>query len=463
MIREFLSAGDVGLDDSIETDICIVGGGAAGIALARELIGGGQRVVLLEAGGFDHDADAEADSFEIEHVGTIQNNPIPSRGRWFGGSTNLWFGRIARPDAIDLEHRSWVPHSGWPLTIEELDPWMDVGARILEVAHSAQLRISQWAPNSTIEAFKIEQLTDLGVFLWSDAPNMARSSRSMLKRADNVVLITDATAHELVSADADSIASVSVVGPGGRTFRVVASSFVLAAGGLENPRLLLASTATHPNGVGNQHDNVGRYYLDHPRGEGLARVDLRGLTPAQLDRFTLLHERADSPYGKTQLRVIFDEHLQHKEELLNHALHGYLVSDEQRGPGFESYKRIRTRVQQRRIDDRGELMSDVAAVARTTPQLARLAVNRLRGRSRPTEFVVIDQLEQEPDRESRVTVIRDRLDRFGLPRCASTGASVTPHGDPNSGCTNCSVTCWIARESPVSTATCSTAPTGITN
>lgn len=411
----FDRAEDIAPDAQLSADVCVVGSGAAGITLARQLAGI-RRVILLEAGAFHQDHAAEADSFAIEHLGTPQRNLIPSRGRWYGGSTNLWFGRIARPDPIDLAPRSWVAKSGWPLTEDDLAPWLDVAAEILGVAHPDKLEIATWPSNPTIETFADGEATTLGVFLWADKMLMGHHARATIEASRDVRLVTNATVTELIPAEGSStVRAVAVVGPGGRRFQVAASQFVLAAGGLENPRLLLASTGRSPAGLGNEHDNVGRYYLDHPRGEGLARVDLRGLDDSQIERLAMLDERVNSPYGKVQLRVAFTEKLQRREELLNHALHGYLVSDAQRGPAFDSYKRLRERVRRRQVGDRRQIAEDLGALVRSTPQLAALAFNRALGRTRPTEFVVIDQMEQEPDATSRVTIEPRVTDRFGLP------------------------------------------------
>ncbi|MGA2189115.1 MAG: GMC family oxidoreductase [Steroidobacteraceae bacterium] len=53
---------------------------------------------------------------------------------------------------------------------------------------------------------------------------------------------------------------------GGKTLTVTAKQFVLAAGGLEVARLLLASRDVHPTGIGNGRDVVGRYYMCHLAG-----------------------------------------------------------------------------------------------------------------------------------------------------------------------------------------------------
>ena len=41
----------------LEADVCIIGAGAAGISLAREFRNKRFRVILLESGGFEPDAE----------------------------------------------------------------------------------------------------------------------------------------------------------------------------------------------------------------------------------------------------------------------------------------------------------------------------------------------------------------------------------------------------------------------
>ena len=195
-----------------------------------------------------------------------------------------------------------------------------------------------------------------------------------------------------------------------------ATTYVLAAGGLENPRLLLASTARSPRGVGNGSDLVGRYYLDHPRGEGLATVDLRDLAPRQVERLLLLGEKSKSEYGKVQLRVTFPETMQREETLLNHSLHAHLVSDIHNAPGYVAARRLVERLRNRDRGAPGDLRADAMAMVKGGPQLVRLGARHVTARGRPSELVVIDQMEQEPDPDSRVTVDHRRLDRYGLPR-----------------------------------------------
>ena len=108
--------------DGIAADVAIVGAGAAGLSLARRLLATGASVAILESGGFDHE-DATADLNRGRSIGLDYYPLKDSRLRFFGGTTAIWGGRCAALDPIDFEQRSWVHHSGWPITAAELEPY----------------------------------------------------------------------------------------------------------------------------------------------------------------------------------------------------------------------------------------------------------------------------------------------------------------------------------------------------
>jgi len=108
----------------VESDVCIVGAGAAGITLAQELIGQPYQVCLLESGGFDFDAVTQA-LYTGDNVGVPYFPLDYSRARYHGGSTNLWGGTSRPLDEIDFEARPWMPYGGWPITRAELDPYYE--------------------------------------------------------------------------------------------------------------------------------------------------------------------------------------------------------------------------------------------------------------------------------------------------------------------------------------------------
>ena len=88
----------------LEADLCVVGAGAAGIAIAREFLGTGTRVVLLESGGLTPDPETDRLK-EGELDGLASGGLVEGRGRGFGGTTALWAGQCIPMNSIDFERR----------------------------------------------------------------------------------------------------------------------------------------------------------------------------------------------------------------------------------------------------------------------------------------------------------------------------------------------------------------------
>src|SRR5512147_3296178 len=102
------------------TDICIIGGGAAGISLAVEFLGHEYSVLIVESGAFARDAETQA-LYEGDVVDETLHSPLHTyRQRRFGGSTTIWGGRCTPLDPIDFEKRPYMPASGWPFGYETL-------------------------------------------------------------------------------------------------------------------------------------------------------------------------------------------------------------------------------------------------------------------------------------------------------------------------------------------------------
>jgi choline dehydrogenase-like flavoprotein len=88
--------------------------------------------------------------------------------------------------------------------------------------------------------------------------------RDDIDQAENISVVLYATAASLeLSDDARTVTGVNVKTAADRQFVVRARRVVLAAGGIDNARLLLLSNQQVAAGVGNQHDLVGRYFADH--------------------------------------------------------------------------------------------------------------------------------------------------------------------------------------------------------
>ncbi len=264
-----LSAPDLAEGQDLQADICIVGAGAAGIAMALELIDSGIEVLLLESGGFEFDAKTQSLYEGAVADERMHSLPVRFRQRQFGGSTTIWGGRCMPFDPIDFEERNYVPLSGWPISLDDLTPFYPKANRICEAGEFAYTAAQAFSNpiRPMIEGFKSENFTDEALERFSCPTNFAARYGHKLKAAKNVRVVLHANVTAILqNVAADRVDSLRVQTLSGRTFLVRAKQFVLATGGLEVPRLLLASRDRQPNGIGNVHDVVGRYYMCHLAG-----------------------------------------------------------------------------------------------------------------------------------------------------------------------------------------------------
>jgi len=257
----FVDARELEDGTGIATDVAIIGAGAFGITLARTLIGSGRTVCLIESGGLDFDGATQA-LYEGETEG-IAYNLDTARLRYFGGSTNHWGGWCRPIEAHDLEAKPWLPHSGWPITRADLDPWYPEAQAICQLGafdYDASL-LDRLAPPLDLPRRDIAN----GFFQFSPPTRFGERYRDEIRDAPDVTCLLHANVTEIVAAhDAASVARLDIATLEGRRLTVTARTYVLAAGGIENARLLLASNSVESAGLGNGHDLVGRFFMEHP-------------------------------------------------------------------------------------------------------------------------------------------------------------------------------------------------------
>jgi choline dehydrogenase-like flavoprotein len=241
-------------------DLCIVGAGAAGITLALELEATGLRVCLLEAGGAEYESEIQR-LFEGEVVGDQYPILRDTRVGALGGSTTVWAGWCRPLEALDFERRDWCDAGGWPFGLAELRPYYARAHEICGLAafdydpdHWAGVlgsdRILPRDPSFSNEIFHIQ------------IQNFGRRYRERLERSRNIDLVLHAPVTRLRMEGADCTA-VEVRTLDGYELAIRADRFVLAAGGVENPRLLLLSADQPATAPGNAGGLVGRYFTDH--------------------------------------------------------------------------------------------------------------------------------------------------------------------------------------------------------
>ena len=274
------NANDVDNGAVLRADVCIVGGGAAGISLALSLTGKGLSIILLEAGHFEQHEPTQA-LYEGEVADEKMHSPPDKyRQRRMGGSTTIWGGRCMPFDAIDFEARSHVPFSGWPVSIDALMPFYPEANRLAEAgrfAYDMDEALGRKAP-PMIRGFESEVVRTDAIERFSCPTDFgSRYARRLQVAKDLRVLMgANCTAVRLDSVG-QSVREVEVSTLDGRRFAVAARATVIASGGLETARLLLASRDVAPNGIGNEHDVVGRFYQCHIAGN-VGSLEVKGTT-----------------------------------------------------------------------------------------------------------------------------------------------------------------------------------------
>jgi choline dehydrogenase-like flavoprotein len=249
----------------IEGDLCIIGAGAAGLTIAQELDGTSIEVVLLESGGFQPDPDTQY-LYYGEHVGLSDYGLAGARLRFFGGSTNHWSGMCGLLDPIDFEQRDWVLDSGWPIRRQELMPYYERAHPICDLGPFSYdpERWERPASGFTGLPFDSAHIQDK-IFRFSPPTDFGEKYRDTVVQSDNVHLYTHANVTGIrLRENAKAVRHLDVKCLTGTSLQVTASDYVLACGGVENPRLLLSSNDVVGAGVGNENDLVGRYFLQHP-------------------------------------------------------------------------------------------------------------------------------------------------------------------------------------------------------
>ena len=264
---------EVASGSALEFDICIVGAGPAGITLALELESSGKKVAVVESGSTETSKETLdlLNGEVVNHKYRFNSFEYPlttARDKGFGGSSNRWTqdgGWRARAlDAVDFEERAGVPESGWPFDRSHIDPYYTRAHERLGLEPFTRDRESWFKKTGLCGLFINEGDIRTDVFLRIDNKKFIKTYDALCA-SENITLIIDSNVVDIVTeSGADSVDYLAIKTLEQNEFSIKAEQFVLASGGLENPRLLLSANNTHAEGIGNQNDLVGRYFMEHP-------------------------------------------------------------------------------------------------------------------------------------------------------------------------------------------------------
>lgn len=393
--------GELSPGEELEADVCVVGSGPTGIALAQELLRGGKRTILVESGGLEPTPElARLD--RGESVGAPGVDMDEGRARVLGGASTLWAGQCLPLEPEAFAARPWVADSGWPISPADLEPFVARAESFFRVrGEPCDERV--WSPFGLAPLpLDPSRLTHLAT-VYTPQPDLGARFREAFERSPDVRVLLRATATRLEAGEGGrAVTALRIKGLDGREARVRARAFVLCAGAIENARLLLLS-----GGLGNDRDLVGRYFQDHPNV--LAGSVETASPQALLDRYSLLYRKPLRYWAKMGAAP----ELQRRRQILGGIAN--LKFDFGADSGLEAAKRLyRAARQRQRPAGAGR---NLARMARDLPDLARAYGRFRRGlspASTPERIALQVHVEQAPDRESRVR-LGDELDPLGQP------------------------------------------------
>lgn len=392
---------DIRLPGAVDKKVCVVGTGIGGGSFIARYLKDKGDMVVIEAGSKRENADVTGESVGRD-FGLAMTREIS-----LGGTSNAWRSLCSPLDRIDFVGRRWMNMSGWPIGPSDLNPHYAEAARLLDLPEFSRFASARMEPGTMAlaHAFDFDRNTLENKFFLQTRPprNFRDELLQRFQRSDDLLLM-NAVAVEIVTNREGNVAEkILVKAPGGESVEIRAKLFVLAAGALGTPRLLLNSRRWNGKGVGNDHDLAGRFLMDHPMGS---------LSQLRLDRIRkapLYHSVKIGPKHYMKAGFVLTEEMQEKYRLPNHCF--YLLPSFHRGidDRFEKLRRNLITARKRRLKP-----GDILALVSSPNTLYRILTYLF-----PIEacYLYADLFfvtEQVPNRNSTVS-LSEKKDRFGYP------------------------------------------------
>lgn len=429
-------------------DVVVVGAGPAGIVLALELARAGVRVTVVESGdrAFNRAAQQLSDAGDLDP--DIHAPMSLAVRRQVGGTSVIWGGRCVPYDPVDFDERPYFGDHAWPVTYDEIVAyygraceWMQCGRAVFDAHQIPGL------PRYLVPGLEDGQVRTSSLERWSLPTNFGREYRREMERSLRAEIITGLTCTRVqTTPDGRSVDHLVCRSLAGETVKITGGRYVIASGGLESTRLLLASPRPDGVALGNHSDQLGRWYMGHAEG---SIANVRFSTPPER---TIFGYERDIDGVWVRRRFSLTREAQHEHQLPNVV--GWLanqeLADPAHGSGILSFVYIalssplgrlftpdaqRLSLTGRAVTgspygqvERGPIREHLRNIMRDRRATARFVVGfgtgRFMGRRRLPGFFVYSRnnlyplqyhAEHLPNRESRVT-LSDKVDGLGMPR-----------------------------------------------
>ena len=362
---------------TLRADVCVIGAGPAGLTVASALAARGVDVLVLESGGVRIEGAAQALN-EGAVVGDAYAGLRHTRARALGGTAHTWNtpvngaagAKYAPLDPIDFDADPRRPLSGWPLRRDDLDAYYD---RAQDVCLLGRVPAdANGRPSTSVPQPALCDGIENREYQFGPAHAFTQRLPAQLREASNARVVTHATVGTLeLDANRSRVTAAGFSGPHSRA-TVGAAAFVLAAGAVENARLLLLSAPRADHAPGNHSGWLGRCFMEHPRDTAMTLL-VATSTSVDALAFYDVHPVSD---GGTACGYI--------------ALQPHAVRDLEAGNAW------------------------ITMLPQRTGRYG--WASRGKGRAHTDAFTLVVNLEQEPHRDNRIVLANDAADAYGLPR-----------------------------------------------
>ncbi len=402
--NNFIDANEDDFPAKIKTNICIIGGGAAGITIARNLKNIDD-VLLVESGDFNIDGSTQA-LYKGKNTALPYFDLLSCRLRYFGGTTNHWGGYCRPNDPVDYEGRKELGLPKWPINEVALSPYIDKAAKELglkfDFFNNKELLNHLEVPQSELIDSEVNGLYTKVSQLTKKLRFAKIYKKELLNQSNLRVCMNLNVIHIQLDSEGKKVTSILCKTLKGKEVIIEANNYILASHAIENARLLLNSNNIHKQGVGNKFDHVGRYFMDH------VHIKATKLIPS--DSFPYIYDLNVLIDKMLSANISFTDDYLRKKNILQYYCRFIPVYAEDQV--IDSMKGINAEIKK---PFSGKLYEDLKVVLNDFSGVKNKLLSHFRLSQPVPKYYYLDQrIEQAPNPNSRV-VVSDEKDSLGVP------------------------------------------------
>jgi choline dehydrogenase-like flavoprotein len=386
--------------------VVVIGAGAVGLYAASQLAARGRDVVVIESGN-THLGNFDGESYTS--VGRAHAGIKLGRSRSMGGTTNLWGGQLVEFQPIDFNGRIWLRGSKWPVGYDEIAPYykptyLNLGTPLNLIDDDEVWR--------GISCARPDLGPDFEVFFtrWMGTPNFAELFAKQIQSDEKMSVLTGYTAVGF-GGERARVGAVRVANEKGDSHWIEADTIILAAGTIENARLLL-HTAQDPGWQApwRENENIGRTFQDHLGGK------IASFEPNNRREFFRMFSNVAYAGYKFQPKIRMRSDIQTRQQLYNTQV--FFAFESEISEHMVYLKQfMRAALYNREFSGIGDLFGNGMGMVRYLAPLMWKYVWDHRVFVPSTAKILLQvQSEHAPVPESRITIDRSAVDSYGLAR-----------------------------------------------